>query len=60
MGSIPDYVIGFLNLPNLFMRTMALRSTQPPTEKSTRNLPAGKGRSARKDGNLSAMCEPTV
>jgi hypothetical protein len=38
--------------------TMALGSTQPLTEMSTRNLPRGKGRSARRDDNLTALCEP--
>jgi hypothetical protein len=38
---------------------MALGSTQPLTEMSTWNLPAGKGRPARKAG-LTAICEPTV
>jgi hypothetical protein len=42
-GSIPDELTGFLNLPNSSSRTMALGSTQPPTEISTRNLPGGKG-----------------
>jgi hypothetical protein len=37
---------------------MALGSTQPVTEMSTRNLPGGKGRSARKDDNLTAIYEP--
>jgi hypothetical protein len=37
--------IFFFNLPNPSSRTMALGSTQPPTEMSTRNLPA-----AVKDG----------
>jgi hypothetical protein len=32
---------------------MALGSTQPLTEMSTRNLPGGKGRPARKADNLS-------
>jgi hypothetical protein len=40
-GSIPDEVIFFFNLPNPFGRTMALGSTQPLTEMSTRNLPGG-------------------
>jgi hypothetical protein len=40
-GSIPDDVIKFYNLPNPSSRTMALGSTQPPTEMSTRNLPGG-------------------
>jgi hypothetical protein len=43
------------SLPN-----MALGSTQPLTEMSTRNLPGGKGRPARKADNLTAICEPTV
>jgi hypothetical protein len=37
---------------------MALGSTQPVTEMSTRNLPGGKGRPARKAVNLTAVCEP--
>jgi hypothetical protein len=40
-GSTPDEVIGFLNLPNPSSRTMALGSTQPLTEMSTRNLSGG-------------------
>jgi hypothetical protein len=39
---------------------MALGSTQPLTEMSTRDLPGSKGRSARKADNLTAICEPTV
>jgi hypothetical protein len=44
---------------------MALGSTQPQTEMSTRNLPGrggggGKGRPARKADNLTAICWPTV
>jgi hypothetical protein len=39
-GSIPDEVIGFFfNSRNPSSRTMAIRSTQPLTEMSTRNLP---------------------
>jgi hypothetical protein len=37
-----------------------LWSTQPPTELSTRNLPGGKGRPARKVDNPTAICESTV
>jgi hypothetical protein len=37
---------------------MALGSTQPLTEMSTRNIPVGKGRPARKADNLTANCEP--
>jgi hypothetical protein len=39
---------------------MALGSTQPLTETSTRNFPGGKGRPARKADNLTATCEPIV
>jgi hypothetical protein len=37
-----------------------LGSTQPLTEMSTRNLPGGKGRPARKADNITVNCEPTV
>jgi hypothetical protein len=36
---------------------MALVSTQLLTEMSTRNLPGGKGETARKADNLTANCE---
>jgi hypothetical protein len=39
---------------------MALRSTQPLTEMSTRNLPGGKERLTRKADNLTAICEPII
>jgi hypothetical protein len=39
---------------------MALGSTQPLTEMSTRNLPGGKGQPAHTADNLTAICEPTV
>jgi hypothetical protein len=39
---------------------MALGSTQPLTEMSTRNLPEGKGRSTRETDNLTAICELIV
>jgi hypothetical protein len=39
---------------------MALGSTQPVTEMSTRNLPGDKGRPARGADNLTAICEPIV
>jgi hypothetical protein len=45
----------FFNLPNPFSRTMAMGSTQPRTELSTRNLPGGKGRTAREADNLTAI-----
>jgi hypothetical protein len=58
-GSSPDEV-DFFNLPNTSTRAMALRLTQPVTKMSTRNLPGGKGRPARKADNLTAICEPTA
>jgi hypothetical protein len=40
---------------------MALESTQPLTEMSTRNFPGVKGgRPVRKADNLTAICEPIV
>jgi hypothetical protein len=57
--SSPDEVV-FFNLPNPSSCTKALGWTQPLTEMSSRNLPGGKGRSARKADNLTAICEPIV
>jgi hypothetical protein len=37
---------------------MALESIQPLTEMSTRNLPGGIWRPARKSDSLTAICEP--
>jgi hypothetical protein len=39
---------------------MALGSTQPLTEMSTRNIPGGEGRPAREADNLTPICEPIV
>jgi hypothetical protein len=39
---------------------MALGSTQPLTEMSTKNIPGCKGLPARKADNLTAICEPIV
>jgi hypothetical protein len=50
----------FFNLPNPTSRIMALGSTQPLTEMSTRSLPEGKVRPACETDNLTAMCEPIV
>jgi hypothetical protein len=50
----------FFNWPNPSSRIVFLGSTQPLTEMSTRNVPGGKGRRARKAGNFTAICEPTV
>jgi hypothetical protein len=55
--SIPD-VIGFFNWPNPSSHTMALGSTQPLTEMSTRILPGGKGWLAREAENLTTMWDP--
>jgi hypothetical protein len=58
---VPDEVhFFFFNLPNPSSSTMALGSTQPLTEMSTRNLPGGKKRPARRADNLSPICEPNV
>jgi hypothetical protein len=38
-------------------RTVALVSTQSLTEMSTRNIPGGKGRPARKSDNLTTIFE---
>jgi hypothetical protein len=59
-GSIPHEVIEFFNLPNPSSRNMALGSTQPLSELSTRILPGGTERPAREADNLTAICEPTV
>jgi hypothetical protein len=59
-GSIPDEATGFFNVPNPASRTMALGSTQPLTEMSTRNCLGGKVRPARKADNLTAIYEPIV
>jgi hypothetical protein len=39
---------------------MSLRSTQPLTEMSIRNLPVGKDRPARKAAYLTAIYKPIV
>jgi hypothetical protein len=56
---VPDEV-NFFNLPNPSSRTMARGSTQPLTKMSTRNLPGGKKRPARRADNLAAICVPNV
>jgi hypothetical protein len=60
VGSITDGVIGFLNSPTPSSRTMALGSTQPLRELSTRDLLGGKGRPTHEADNLTAICEPIV
>jgi hypothetical protein len=56
---VPD-VVDLFKLPNPSSSTMDLGSIQPLTEMSTRNLPGGKNRQARRADNLAAICEPNV
>jgi hypothetical protein len=56
---VPDEVDIF-NLPSPSSHTMALWSTQPLTEMSTRNFPGGRKRLARRADNLAAIYEPNV
>jgi hypothetical protein len=56
---VPDGV-DFFNLPNPSSGTIALGSTQPLTQMSTRNFPGGKKRPVRRAGNLAAIYEPNV
>jgi hypothetical protein len=57
-----DFFFFFLspNLPKSSSRTMALGSTQAPTEMRTGNFPGSKSWSARKTDNLIAIYEPVV
>jgi hypothetical protein len=59
MGSSPKEV-DFFNLPNPSSHTIALGSTQPLTEMSTRIFLGGKGRPAHKADNRTAICETIV
>jgi hypothetical protein len=52
--------VGFFSLPNPSSRTVALGLTQPLTKMSTRNLPGGKKRPARRADNLATIFEPNV
>ena len=54
-GSIPDGVIGIFHLHNPSDRTMALGSTQPLTEMSTRRISWGQMRPVRKADNLTTF-----
>jgi hypothetical protein len=54
----PKRSLDFFNLHNPSSRIMALGSTQPITEMSTRNFPGGKGRPGL--DKLSAISEPTI
>jgi hypothetical protein len=53
---VPMRSLDFLSWHNPSSRIMALESTQPVTEISTRNFPGGKGRPARKADTLTAIC----
>jgi hypothetical protein len=57
-GSIPDGVTGIFHWHNPSYRTVALRSTWPLTEMSTRDISlGGKGDRVRKVNNVSTfMC----
>jgi hypothetical protein len=64
-GRLPVQVPGevifvFFNLPNPSSRTMAPGSTQTLTKMTTRNLPGGKKRPARRADNLAAIYESNV
>jgi hypothetical protein len=53
--------VDLFNLCNTSSSTMALGSTQPLTEMSTRNFPRGKKRpAASRADNLAAIYEPNV
>jgi len=54
-GSIPDGVIGIFYWHNPSDRTMALGSTQPLTEMSTRSIAGVKKRPVRKADNLTTI-----
>jgi hypothetical protein len=60
VGSISDEVSKFFSWPNHSSCTMALGSTQPLTEMSTRNLTGGKWWLACKTDSLTAIYEPIV
>jgi len=54
-GSIPDGVIGIFHWYNHSDRTMALGSTQRPTEMNTRSISWGQKRPVRKADNLTTI-----
>jgi hypothetical protein len=57
---VPMSLDFFFGLPMISSSSVALESTQPLTEVSTRNLPGSKERQARKVDNLTANCESIV
>jgi hypothetical protein len=60
MVAFPISTLNFLELTQTFQRQLALGFIQPLTEMSTRNIPGGKVRPARKADNLTAICESIV
>jgi hypothetical protein len=54
------YLLPCSQTPNPSSNTMALGSTQPLTEMSTRNVPGGKGWPAREADNVTAITDPIV
>jgi hypothetical protein len=60
VASISDEVTGFMNGLDPSNLTMDFGSTQPITELSTRELPGGKGRLARKADDFNSICEPIM
>jgi hypothetical protein len=59
MGSNLNEVLGFFQLPNSSIRTMALELTQPLAEMRTSNLPWGSSAPVPKTDNI-AICGPIV
>jgi hypothetical protein len=59
-GLIPYEIIGFFSWSNPSSPTLALGSTQPLREMSTKNLPGGKWRPEFKADNFTGICEPSV
>jgi hypothetical protein len=53
-------LLDFFNLPNPSSRTIALEPTQPLPEMSTKNLPGGKRRQARKADTLTTINDMIV
>jgi hypothetical protein len=52
--------LDLFNLLRPSSRTLALGSTQPLTDMSSRNFPGGRGRPECKADNLTAICESIV
>ena len=57
---VPMRSLDFFSWPSPSSRTVALRSTHPLTEMSTKNILGGKGRPACRADNHAAIYEPIV